>query len=48
MLVYDSYGDKKNPMVLLLHGAAALDTFAMQYELAEYQEMGEEWEKAGD
>lgn len=35
MLYYDEYGDKKNPTILLLHGAAALDTFCMQYCFSE-------------
>lgn len=29
---YDQYGDPANPMLLLLHGAAATDTFCHQYE----------------
>ncbi len=31
MIYYDEYGKKENPTILLLHGAAALDTFCMQY-----------------
>lgn len=32
-MFFDVYGDEKNPVLVLLHGAAALDTFANQYEL---------------
>lgn len=35
MLYFDEYGDKKNPTILLLHGAAALDTFYNQYGLSQ-------------
>ena len=31
MIHYDEYGDRKNPTILLLHGAGALDTFCQQY-----------------
>ena len=31
-MVFDTYGDSKNPTLVLLHGAAALDTFAHQYQ----------------
>lgn len=31
-MVFDVYGDSKNPTLILLHGAAALDTFAHQYD----------------
>ncbi|MEZ4509443.1 MAG: alpha/beta hydrolase [Eubacteriales bacterium] len=31
-MVFDSYGDSKNPTLVLLHGAAALDTFTHQYD----------------
>lgn len=31
MIYYDEYGDKLNPGILLLHGAAATDTFCNQY-----------------
>ncbi len=31
-MVFDTYGDEKNPTLILLHGAALLDTFAHQYE----------------
>lgn len=34
MIPYDEYGEKSSPTVLLLHGAAALDTFCQQYEFA--------------
>lgn len=34
MIHYDEYGDKNNPTILLLHGAAALDTFCKQYYLS--------------
>lgn len=30
-MVFDTYGEAKNPLLVLLHGAAALDTFAHQY-----------------
>lgn len=30
-LPYDTYGDPSNPTLLLLHGAAATDTFCHQY-----------------
>jgi len=32
-MVYDQYGDSSAPALILLHGAAALDTFANQYEV---------------
>jgi len=32
-MVFDTYGDAKNPTLVLLHGAAALDTFSHQYEM---------------
>lgn len=35
MLPYDEYGNRNNPTILLLHGAAALDTFCHQYSFAE-------------
>ena len=35
MLHYDEYGRPGSPALLLLHGAAALDTFSPQYDLAE-------------
>lgn len=35
MLYYDEYGSRKNPTILLLHGAAALDTFCRQYCFSE-------------
>jgi pimeloyl-ACP methyl ester carboxylesterase len=31
-MVFDQYGDSKNPTLVLLHGAALLDTFSHQYE----------------
>ena len=31
MIYFDEYGERKNPTILLLHGAAALDTFCNQY-----------------
>ena len=31
-MVCDTYGDAQNPTLVLLHGAAALDTFSHQYE----------------
>ncbi len=31
MIHFDEYGDRKNPTILLLHGAGALDTFCRQY-----------------
>ena len=35
MLHYDEYGDRRQPTILLLHGAGALDTFCQQYGLAD-------------
>lgn len=35
MIHYDEYGDKDKPVILLLHGAAAVDTFAQQYCFAD-------------
>lgn len=35
MLHYDEYGSPNSPALLLLHGAAALDTFSQQYDLAD-------------
>lgn len=35
MLPYDEHGDRNNPSILFLHGAAALDTFCRQYYLSE-------------
>lgn len=35
MIPFDEYGDRKNPSILLLHGAGALDTFCQQYVLSE-------------
>ena len=35
MLHYDEYGRPGSPALLLLHGAAALDTFSQQYDLTE-------------
>ena len=35
MLHCDTYGDEKNPTILLLHGAGVVDTFRGQYPLAE-------------
>ena len=32
-MFFDAYGEEKNPVLVLLHGAAALDTFANQYDL---------------
>lgn len=32
-MYFDTYGDSSNPTLILLHGAAALDTFSHQYEL---------------
>jgi len=32
-MFFDAYGDERNPALVLLHGAAALDTFAHQYDL---------------
>ena len=32
-MFYDTYGDAQNPALVLLHGAAALDTFSHQYDL---------------
>ena len=34
MIHFDAYGDKNNQVLLLLHGAAATDTFCQQYYLA--------------
>lgn len=31
-MVFDSYGNSSNPTLVLLHGAAALDTFTHQYD----------------
>lgn len=31
MLYFEEYGNRKNPTILLLHGAGALDTFSRQY-----------------
>jgi len=31
MMYFDEYGDRKNPTIILVHGAAATDTFAGQY-----------------
>lgn len=31
-MVFDAYGDEKKPVLILLHGAALLDTFSHQYE----------------
>ena len=31
-MIFDAYGDEKNPTLVLLHGAALLDTFSHQYE----------------
>ena len=31
-MFYDAYGDEAHPTLVLLHGAAALDTFANQYQ----------------
>lgn len=31
-MFFDAYGDEANPTLVLLHGAAALDTFANQYQ----------------
>ena len=31
-MVFDTYGNPENPKLILLHGAAALDTFAHQYD----------------
>ena len=31
-MFFDTYGDEHNPTLVLLHGAAALDTFSHQYE----------------
>lgn len=36
MIQFDEYGDKANPTLLMLHGAAATDTFASQYCFSEY------------
>jgi pimeloyl-ACP methyl ester carboxylesterase len=35
MLPYDEYGKREKPTILLLHGAAALDTFYGQYCFSE-------------
>lgn len=35
MLFFDEYGNRENPTILLLHGAAALDTFSSQYCFSE-------------
>lgn len=35
MIHFDEYGNRDNPTILLLHGAAALDTFCGQYGFAE-------------
>lgn len=35
MLYYKEYGDRKNPTILMLHGAGALDTFSKQYCFAD-------------
>ena len=35
MIHIDSYGDPANPAILMLHGAAAVDTFAGQYGFAD-------------
>lgn len=35
MIPYDEYGNRNNPTILLLHGAAALDTFCCQYCFSE-------------
>jgi pimeloyl-ACP methyl ester carboxylesterase len=32
-MIFDVYGDAKNPTLVLLHGAAALDTFSHQYDM---------------
>lgn len=32
-MVFDAYGDQANPVLVLLHGAALLETFAHQYDL---------------
>lgn len=32
-MFFDTYGSPENPTLILLHGAAALDTFAHQYDL---------------
>ena len=32
-MFFDAYGDEQNPVLVLLHGAAALDTFANQYDV---------------
>ena len=31
MIAYDTYGNKENPTILMLHGAGALDAFSRQY-----------------
>ncbi|MCH7321544.1 alpha/beta hydrolase [Solibacillus sp. MA9] len=33
MIYFDEYGDRNNPTILLLHGAAAVDTFTQQYQV---------------
>lgn len=35
MIFFDEYGNKKNPTLLMLHGAGALDTFCRQYCFSE-------------
>ncbi|MGN0536998.1 MAG: alpha/beta fold hydrolase [Acutalibacteraceae bacterium] len=35
MIYFDEYGNRENPTILMLHGAAALDTFCQQYCLSE-------------
>lgn len=35
MLYFDEYGNKDHPVILMLHGAGALDTFSHQYCFAE-------------
>ena len=32
-MFFDTYGDAQNPTLVLLHGAAALDTFTHQYDM---------------
>ena len=49
MLHYDEYGRPGSPALLLLHGAAALDTFSQQYDLAEkYRLIGPPLPGAGE
>ncbi len=36
IMPYDTYGDPANPTLLLLHGAAATDTFCHQYEFQDH------------